>query len=424
MRQLTNWISSYLEMVKETEPAQRFHLWTAITIIAAMLGRKCTVQLGPELFFPNLYTILVGPPGIRKGTAIKYGELLVEELGGAIAAPEVITKEALLGQFESVQEQVNINGNIFVHSSLFVIAPELVIFIKENDHERIGHLCRYYDGMSKLEYKTKTSGHNYIINPGLWILGATTPNWIEISMKQLGTGGGMTSRIIYVFADRKGQHIPATKLKPFDGQMKSKLVADLHSIKQMSGEFTFTETADAVFSDWYTGRHKKTKIQDDRFKGYWSRLPSMVIKVAMVLSASKRETMTVNDKDVLHAINMFEHIHPEMPLAFGALGYNIRGPQTELVRALLREEGEATRSYILHTLRMHISVLDYTSIKDTLLAERSITRRFCEVQGEEVLTWVKDSTELQMYQQESQQEEQEEQEEQTETGLSAPTEDI
>jgi hypothetical protein len=393
MRLLDNWLQSYLKLTAETEPPSQFHLWSAITVIGAMLGRKCEVKLGPEVFFPSFYTVLIGPPGVRKGTAIKYAADLLGEVQNTTIAPDAVTKEQLIAEFELVKDSVQIDGNMFMHSSLFVVAPELVVFIKENDHERLGYLCQLADGLKKFEYKTKTSGNEYIVNPGLWILGATTPNWIEIAMKQLGVGGGMTSRTIYVYASKKGKHIPVTRMKPFDPVLRSKLITDLGEIKRMAGRFTVTEEADNVYSKWYVGRYIETGIDDSRFASYWERLPSMIIKTSMVVSAAKRDDMVITATDVVHAIRMFEAIHPQMPQAFGGLGHNTLGSQTEMVRSLLREKGQLYKHQILHTLRMHISDWDFTRIRNGLIAERFCERKFCQVQGDELLICLESTNE-------------------------------
>jgi len=394
VRELDNWIMSYLKLVEETEPPQRYHLWSAITLIAAMLGRKCTVKLGPETLFPNLYTVLIGPPGVRKGTAIKYCTDIMSELEDITTAPDAITKEALCMEMENRRAVENINGEPFVHCSLFVVAPELIVFIKENDHERLGYLCQLYDGLPKFEYKTKTSQNQYIVNPGLWLLSATTPNWIEIAMKQLGVGGGMTSRTIFVYAGQKGAHIPITRMKPFDPQLRAKLVTDLAEIRSLKGNFFVTKDADNLYAKWYEGKYKETGVDDARFASYWERLPSMVIKVAMVMSASRREDMTVTENDIANSIKMFEKIHPEMPQSFGGLGYNVLGSQTEMVRNLLRDKRRCTKSYIMHTLRHNISAWDYERIRQGLLAEH-----FCMVDaagfkelGEEMLVCLEPQT--------------------------------
>jgi hypothetical protein len=389
-RQLSNWITSYLQLVENTEPPQRYHLWTAITTIGAMLSRKCTIELGPETFFPSLYTVLIGPPGVRKGTAIKYmvNEIL-NHIKGFTMGPSAVTKEQLCVELETAQTQENIDGSILTHSSLFIIAPELIVFMRENDHERLGYLCDLYDGLTHFEYKTKTSGSNYIVNPGLWLLGATTPNWIEIAMKQLGVGGGITSRIIFVYSAKKGKHISITRMPGFDKSLQTALINDMAEIKQLSGKFHITNEADDTFTDWYDGRYKNTRIDDSRFASFWDRLPSMIIKVAMIVSAAKRSTMVVEAQDIVNSVRLLEHILPEMPQAFGGLGYSLLSSQTEAIRNVLREYGSATKSYILHYLRHNLSEWDYHRCRDTLCAEKFCSREFSREHGEEVLVLLK-----------------------------------
>lgn len=354
-------------------------------MIGALLGRKCEVKLGPEVFFPNLYTILVGPPGVRKGTAIKYGQSILKEVRKGTSAPDVVTKEQLIAEFELVQDNVNHNGEMITHSSMFVVAPELVNFVKENDYERLGYLCDLYDGRDDFIYKTKTSTNHHVVNPGLWILGATTPNWIEIAMKQLGVGGGMTSRIVCVYSHRKGKHISVTKMKPFDPVLRGKLITDLAEISRMVGRFSVTPEADETYTKWYNGRYRQTTIDDSRFASYWERLPAMVVKTAMIVSAAKRADMTIEATDFVQAIGIFEAIHPDMPQAFGGLGQNTIGSQTEMVRNLLRERGRAYKHEILHNLRMHISDWDYMRIRNSLLAERFCSRTYDSGVSDELL---------------------------------------
>jgi hypothetical protein len=110
----------------------------------------------------------------------------------------------------------------------------------------------------------------------------------------------------------------------------------------------------------------------------------MVIKTSMVVSAAKRDDMVITATDVVHAIRMFEAIHPQMPQAFGGLGHNTLGSQTEMVRSLLREKGQLYKHEILRTLRMHISEWDFQRIRNGLVAERFCSREFKE--GDEFLT--------------------------------------
>ena len=61
-RILDSWIDNYLIYTDNSEPPRMFRLWSAISVIAAVLQRKCKLPWGTLTFYPNLYTVLVGPP--------------------------------------------------------------------------------------------------------------------------------------------------------------------------------------------------------------------------------------------------------------------------------------------------------------------------------------------------------------------------
>lgn len=197
----------------------------------------------------------------------------------------------------------------------------------------------------------------------------------------------MTSRTIFVYADKRSKKVSLTKMVPFDKTIVAQLTNDLLEIKKMSGYFTVTPDADTAYTDWYDGPYDHFPIKDDRFETYWGRLPGMIIKVAMVLSAAKRDDMTITADDIIHSIRLFDHIHPQMPKAFGAMGHNSLGKQTEMVRNLLEREGTLAKSQVLQHLKNHLNEWDYVRVKNSLVAERFCTRNFDTVKGEEVLSY-------------------------------------
>jgi hypothetical protein len=370
-----DWIESYLKMVKETEPAVRFHRWVAITILAAMLGRKCEIEFGPEILHPNLYVILVGPPGIRKTVSIRYGESLVGdviEVNRYTPAPNVTTRQAFYKRIEGAEVvDYTEDGQPFVHSSLFVVAKELVQLLGENDtNQRIADLCGLYDGDPQFLYETRTQGITHAVKPSVWLLAATTPNWIQISMPQLAVGGGMTSRTIFVVSQTKGKHIAYPDLPPFDPELRGKLVYDLAEIKKLCGKFTFDPNATNYFRDWYHKAFPHHGIKDQRLLSYVNRLPSMIVKVAMVLSAARRGDGVITVNDLSLTVRYFSDLHKTMPLAFGGQGLSNLGAQTNLVKDLLRERSIISEAEILDTLDMHISKYELERIKETLMGSK------------------------------------------------------
>ena len=111
-----NWIESYLKCTKGQESPILFHLWVAITVIAAALRQNVHMPMGHFKIFPNFYTILVSPSGTcRKSTAISIGESFLYHVDGLNIFRTKLTPEALLtflkAEAEIVQTKPDVEGS-------------------------------------------------------------------------------------------------------------------------------------------------------------------------------------------------------------------------------------------------------------------------------------------------------------------------
>ena len=352
------------------------------------------MRFGPEILFPNLYTILVGPPGVRKGTAIKYCISLLNEVGICkIAMSGKVTGPQFYIELEQSKEMtplgtINNNNNspysdFFIHHTLFVVADELVNFMGNKDTDRLGDICELYDGKEIFSYRTKNSGTQVIANPGFFLLGATTPNWISECMPNLSVGGGAASRIIFIYASKKGKHIPLSRMKPFNNELRSHLVNDLAEISQLVGTFELTSEAENSFAQWYEEIFPGMNLGDSRLESYKNRLPSLVMKVAMVHSACRSSSMIIEEDDILTTIRLFNDAHGPMARTFGGMGLNVLGSQTNYVRELIMERKIVAKSEVLRELKMHISLHDLERIINTLVAEKFIRTEYDQQIGEQ-----------------------------------------
>ena len=230
-RQLDDWLDAYLEFTDNTEPPTQFHRWTALSLIASVLQRKCHLEWGSLTFYPNMYVVLVAPSGkARKGTAMGVGLQMLEELGVKLAA-ESITREALVRELANVSDKIIYpdNERVEFHSSLTIFSPELTVFLGHNNFQLMSDLTDWYDCRQKWIYRTKNMGTDEIV--GVWVnlIGATTPSLIQTALPMDAIGGGLTSRIIFVceqnkkrivpvvLPTRSGTHIFFLKYHEFDG---------------------------------------------------------------------------------------------------------------------------------------------------------------------------------------------------------------
>ena len=129
-RKLDNWISYYMKFAQNTESPKQYHLWTAISAIASCLQRKCWIPWGHETIYPNFYIVLVGPPGGRKGTAMKILKPLLQDLDIQMSADSVGSIQALYGEIsEATNEHITPKGTNIKHRSLTTWSEEFQVFL-------------------------------------------------------------------------------------------------------------------------------------------------------------------------------------------------------------------------------------------------------------------------------------------------------
>ena len=347
-RHFDDWINSYLQYTENSEPPQLYKEWVAVSVIAAVLQRKCVLEWGDILLYPNMYIVLVGPSGrCRKGTAMSVGAGMLRELGIKMAA-EAITREALIQELNSAESwEGNEAGELTAHSSLTIYSPELVVFLGYDNKSLISDLTDWYDCRERWTYRTKNMGTDDIINVWVNLIGATTPELIQSTLPRDAIGGGLASRIVFVFEEKKSRSVPLPFSDTNRDILKGKLVEDLEKIHMMSGKFKIAEDFIDPWVTWYMEQETNPPFFDDKFSGYNSRRPTHVLKLCMILSASSRTDMVI-DKEVLErAVNLLERTEVKMPYVFSGVGSARDSDVFGRIMAHIRSKQETSFSQIL-----------------------------------------------------------------------------
>src|SRR5690349_7851374 len=93
-RQLDNFIQGYLVYTNESRSPEEYHRWVALSMIAGALRRKVHYQMGYFIFYPNLYVVLVGPPGrCKKSTAMRTGRDILGMVPDVKFTTDSVTRE-------------------------------------------------------------------------------------------------------------------------------------------------------------------------------------------------------------------------------------------------------------------------------------------------------------------------------------------
>lgn len=320
-RIVSDWIDSYMEFTKNSEPPETYKKWTAISLIASVLQRKVYLEWGPITFYPNMYIVLVGPSGkCRKGTAMGVGGKFLRKIGIPLAA-EATTREALIRSLAEAGEDggfsVDGEGEVYDHASLTIFSPELTVFLGYNNLQLISDLTDWYDCRDEWEYRTKNSGTDTIKGVYVNLLGATTPDLVRSALPQDAVGGGLSSRMIFVSEWEKSQVVPFPFLTDDDLALYDKLEHDLEEIYYLRGDFGITEEFKRLYASWYRDSEKNPPFKDNpKFEGYINRRANHVLKLCMILSASESSDMVIKSSHFERAVDTLEEVEKKMPSVF------------------------------------------------------------------------------------------------------------
>lgn len=343
-RKLNDWLESYLIYTDNSEPPELFHTWTGISTIAAVLQRKCVMNWGMLRFFPNMYIILAAPSGkARKGTALGYGKDMLSRIGIKMAA-ESITREALVREIFNAHDTIidETNGDMTFHSSLTIFSPELTVFLGYNNQQLMMDLTDWYDcghgPDGKWIYRTKGQGVDEIT--GLWVnlIGATTPDLLRSSLSMDAVGGGLTSRMIFVYEADKRKSCPTPFLSAKEKALGEDLYYDLEQMYLMKGEFKPTSDFIDLWHGWYLEQDSKEIFEEPHLAPYCERRPVHVMKLAMIISASQSSDMIVTHDHLISAVKLLERTELNMPNTFKGIG---KSPHAEVLSKVMNEIGMA-----------------------------------------------------------------------------------
>lgn len=352
-RQL-DWIEGFEAYTQNSESPRSFHLWAAVSAIAAALQRRCNLQWGYNLVFPNMYIILVGPSGrARKSEPIIIARSFVEKLNFPILGEDNSQESIIREMKNSVQSfKDRSSGRIIFHSSMACFIEELSVFCGQQNTQFLAYLTNWYDSRDKWKRSTKHQGVDEVMGMCFNLCAATAPDWLPYILPKEAIGGGFTSRCIFVVEEKKSKIVANPNLHPPDQRLRAQLAIDLELIGTMSGRFTLDQKATADYVSWYEAEEGKTEngspsMADTLFSGYMARRGMHVLKLGMVMSASRGMDYVVNAKDFRRAKALLEITEKNMPKVFGGIGKAKYAEETELVITYIANHGTATKSEIL-----------------------------------------------------------------------------
>lgn len=383
-RKLRNWLLGYRDYTLETESPEVFHMWVGLSVLSAVTRRRIKIPFGYQDLYPNLYVILVSPPGTcRKSSAMGYGKWFLDQIKSINLEANKLTPESLINSLASASfslqpSAIGSAGSLVKNAAGMIYSTELSVTLGANALQNglLGLLTDLFDSPDNWEYKTLSRGKETLNGVFLTILSATTPSFLSRTIPQDAIGDGFASRVIHVYRNERRADNPLPVLTLKQLKLRQELLADLQEISKLKGTLSFDPAAIAYYDAWYRSKSVPVSIaKDERFGGYRERRPIHVLKVAALISISFSDSLVITEAHIKMAVNLLENIEIWMPDAFrsmGALGWE------EIKRIFTYVElagGAAKYSSIVHDNLRSLTHPQIESIVKTLIVAKVFDER-------------------------------------------------
>lgn len=276
---------------------------------------------------PNFFVFIVGDPGvIKKSTTVDVGMRLLKKVPGIKFGPDAVTWQSLVTSLAEAGELTTLpTGEMVEMSAITIVSREAGNLLNPQDREMIDLLVSLWDGADTFEKRTKMSGNDLIKAPWVNIVACTTPSWIAGHVPEYMVGGGFTSRCVFVYGEKPDKLVayPAEIIpEKWMEQEAGKLVEDLMHISKLGGDYALTPAAIDWGTRWYEQHHadKHANLDDMRFGGYLARKQTHIHKLAMVMAASRKDDLMIDEEDLAASERMVTDLEQDMPKVFSRIG--------------------------------------------------------------------------------------------------------
>ena len=359
---------SFIDCVSpHTDIPDTFIIWSALSLVGAVLKNNVYFQIGTYTLYPNMFIVLVGPPGVGKGASMNILEQMiidtkpnqvVNTLSDRITAERIIERISdgwsTAPQLKNMQLVLGKND----HNCL-LFSSEIRVLLGASDWM----LEFLEEAWSKTtyEYQTKNKGNVAIDNMCCSLLAASVPDFLRNVNREahMVITGGFSSRCLFIYAENPSKDLPFPE--PLKKNVKSKalydnLVLDLQEIGTLRGEFVIDTGARLRFETFLRlNRAASSKDDSEAVANFRARIKAHILKLAMIFSVSRDNSLHISDMDMVNAIAEIQKILASLSKLFRGAGEGMDAAVTARVQDFIEKYGRVSKKEIFKALHRHLN---------------------------------------------------------------------
>jgi hypothetical protein len=263
-----------------------------------------------------------------------------------------------------------------------VVASELSTFLNQDSYRGgLGALITtLYDCPTRYVYRTKGRGEEVLNNVCLSLFGATTIDWLRTTIPHDAIGGGLLSRIQFIYITQGPKPVLWTSFDQSKRTIAERIVRTLGQYKAIAGECKPTPEARAEAErDYFDFRANSPLCSDKYLAGYASRRQIHILKLAIVLCVIDTGGLEIDGPHVRGAIKLVEWNERGLPALVRQITMSEKGLMGELIMGIVTASGGVVdRNVLLSKLSHRMDARELTEALETLLKSGRVR---CSVVG-------------------------------------------
>lgn len=351
----TGFVPDFIEYMKgfSVTPVQ-YSYFTAITILGLVMGRQVRFESGDTNLYPNFYICLLGKPSQFKSTSFKTGEKFLKEVQEMTHSKLVIPEDNSNESFKSW---------VIDHPKGLYPMDEMANWLKLGGKQFADEiktlLIKFYDCPDDYPINRQASGLRYVKNPFISAYATSTFELFSEYSRETDLSSGFYARFLWVPSWTVEKPIPLPP--PHDRGQRASLRQYLSGLSgrvesSFNGrglELYMTDEAYEVYVRWFEKWFTLRDGIDYRLMDLVSKLPQMVIKVAMVLHVAGSNDVKISRAAMLKAgiaMNWILDMYPHLNYEFSFDEFEKRRGK---VLRVLRDRGDTSKTKLLQYAHMN-----------------------------------------------------------------------
>lgn len=308
-----SWIDLFVDQTAETASPPIFRKWAAISAVAGAMERKSWIVTRGTPLFPNLYVILIGPPGVGKSIILARVNQLWSFLQEHFKGSSSLTRASFIDELHGSSRKLLFNGYEDFHALTAAIS-EMGVLLPMYEHSFLATLTDIYDGTPYSEKRRTKELSISIEKPFFNMICGSTPSYLGKFMPEGAWDQGFISRNIMVYCG-------LSELRdPFESPVSNVtgLVKDLRLIGDRRGQLVFSKEAALALVRWSLAGGPPAP-DHPRLASYLPRRTAHLLKLCMIAAVAGNASDTIALEHYQTALGWLLEAEALMPDIFRAM---------------------------------------------------------------------------------------------------------